>query len=648
MSAQGLKAAHGKEDGQMAEDLYQMLQISPEADAVRQLLQPREQPARQFYSSPQAQSLSDYHSRIEQDIGARDALAQDAEILRRINLPTRGGEQARALDWQKALEKAAYEKQTSALMDDLRKLDPADPEHQTQQDEIIAKHPISRTALSDPRISGIVKRQSHDYEEMQSLFDKDSVSRQEYANLRVSGLDPDKARQQVRTNAQKRADRLWFATNGGNPEDFDSGKFNLPDGTPDKAKMAYYLAQSKAGAGPAQPWQRRLSQDEREAVRKRVARAREDAPADFTAEFAAVKDKNPSITEDEYVKQFKNAPDFATYKARRLPETAAPVIGELVRDYGLTEDEARSAIGLNNVDRGTSSTTITPDEAGQKALSGVSEQPSTGAANVSGVSPLVSTGMAGSKQGSTEASAKVQQAVTNDGGGTQEGQRSQLRQGVSDAGQANQASVSGVRQSGQSDAPPGLQSTPSGGVVLPNASSGTSRVDQAGSEILSIAERDMPKAMTPQEELANRAKTKEIFNRHWTAAKGDLQKTLQAKKGSKLADDPAMLKSLLRSVQINEAVRPEQVSLPARQDKLGGAVFENPVDLLAKFLGKDPDAVAEVELEAGGKKYPLVDFPGGQHTWRDVIKAWADEQVPQGSAQAVAGKSDFSNLWGGK
>lgn len=355
----------------MADDPYQLLGISPEADAVRQLLQPSAPPQRQFYDTPQAQSFSDYHAGIEQDIDRREGLAQQAEIMRRINLPTVSGEKARAMDWQKALEKAQYEKQTYALMEDLKKLDPADPEHFTQQDEIIAKHPIAKTALSDPRISGMVKRQSHDFEEMQNLFDKDAVSRQEYANLRTSGIAPDQARQQVRSNAQVRADRLWFAMQGGNPAEFDSGKFNGPDGRPDKARMAYYLAERKGSEDSL------LSSVERKALEEAARtlnanRLNPDLDEDKKSAFKKQFGREPTSEED-----WRAAYDLAKNSGGDKREAMAALVADFQRAGKSVPEFYRSMVGQTNVPQSQTKQVEPAQEVEVKETENISPQGST-------------------------------------------------------------------------------------------------------------------------------------------------------------------------------------------------------------------------------------------------------------------------------
>lgn len=232
----------------MANDLYQLLNIaSPEAEAVSRILQPSQAPERQDYSDPYRQSYQDYSRRLNSDEDSREQREQDAEIQRQIALPTMMGKQARSQAYRKALETALYEKQASALMQDLSLLDPADPEHLEHQDEVIGKHgPIAREALKDPRVANLVKRQAAEYSEINELFDKDPQARQEYLNLRTEGKSPKEAQQAVKMSTRNRSERLWFAMNGGDPNEFDEGKFNGPDGTPDKAKMAFRLAQKKS------------------------------------------------------------------------------------------------------------------------------------------------------------------------------------------------------------------------------------------------------------------------------------------------------------------------------------------------------------------------------------------------------------------
>lgn len=229
----------------MADDPYTLLGIpTPEAEAVGRILQPAA-PPRQAYANPVTESLSQYQENQGRNWQAQQDLEAQAAAQRRVSLPTSAGTQARAAAYQKALANAIYEKQVGALMTDLHQLDTGDPEALSHQDEVISKHPISRQALSDPRIANLIKRQAHDNAEMQGIFDKDPAARDDYAKLRADEVAPAEARAKVKSAAQKRADRLWFATGGGDPAEFDSGKYNGPDGMPDKAQMAYAIAEKK-------------------------------------------------------------------------------------------------------------------------------------------------------------------------------------------------------------------------------------------------------------------------------------------------------------------------------------------------------------------------------------------------------------------
>lgn len=227
----------------MDNELYSLLGIpSPEAEQVRRILQPSGPPARQLYGDPGLDSLADYHATADQNSQHRADLAQQAEFTRQATLPTYGGQQARAAAYQKALQNAIYEKQTGALLKDLHSLDPADPEHETHQDEIFARHPIAHQALGDPRVASTVKRQAADYAAFQHLFDTDPAARHEYAALKGDKVDPVKARETVRQNSLLRAQRESFAKAGGNPDEFD--QFVGPDKIVDRAKVAAHLAEA--------------------------------------------------------------------------------------------------------------------------------------------------------------------------------------------------------------------------------------------------------------------------------------------------------------------------------------------------------------------------------------------------------------------
>lgn len=326
------------------------------------------------------------------------------------------------------------------------------------------------------------------------------------------------------------------------------------------------MAKAKASAKPERPWQQRLSESEREKVRQTIELAKNFE--DFQTEFDAVLKKNPGITKDEYVKKFKGDADYDSYVRRRLAqEKADSIIPRLVDDYGLTEAEAATVLGVGkNVPRGT------------QPISQEDVPPAQGAINP----PSYQLPFAEKPAGS--------------------------------APSAPQAPVP--------EPPP----------VVP-----------------SISERRTPPPPSEAEKLKQAEEisrgVKGILNEEWTAAKGELASALDSKKGHKLKDDPELLKSLLRSVQLGEVILPEDIGLEGSKDFLGGERQSAAVDLLAKFLGKDPDAVAEVSIR-GGKKAPLADKTT-THTWRDVVKAWADEQLPK-SANPASRTSDYSSLWGGK
>jgi hypothetical protein len=78
---------------------------------------------------------------------------------------------------------------------------------------------------SDPEIGSVIK--THPY-------------------FRETFQDLKRQIQTMRNRAPEETDpRLWFATRGGDPAEFDAGKFNTPEGKLDRARMAYRLAQLK-------------------------------------------------------------------------------------------------------------------------------------------------------------------------------------------------------------------------------------------------------------------------------------------------------------------------------------------------------------------------------------------------------------------
>ncbi len=143
----------------------------------------------------------------------------------------------------KALADMQYEQQAGTLLKELQGLDPADPEHELYLNDTVRRHPVSKKALSDPRIAALIRSQQRENEEMQKLFSEDPDARAEYSVLRKE--NPAVAKDLVRSNSQRRAIREEFAKQGINPDEFDAGKFNDANGRPDKAKMAFHIAQSK-------------------------------------------------------------------------------------------------------------------------------------------------------------------------------------------------------------------------------------------------------------------------------------------------------------------------------------------------------------------------------------------------------------------
>lgn len=307
----------------MADDPYSMLGIlSPEAEEVSRTLNSGRQSSPSYVPS-KYQPVADYHARAEEAMADRERLALEAEVQRRLVLPTVSGQRARGEAWRMNLEQAMYEKQAKALLDDLGLLDPADPEALDQQDEVVAKHPIARKAMSDPRVANLIRRQSKEHEEMRKVFDDDPDALAEYTRLRADGLPPKAVRQQVLNDSKRRAERLWFASNGGNPDDFDSGKFNGPDGKPDKAKMAYYLASQKKEDD------RMLSTSERKAL-------------DQAAEnFDAVSGLDP---DDEETKRREFMAKFGRPPKNDQEWTSAR---NMVLQAGLAEKEALAALILD-------------------------------------------------------------------------------------------------------------------------------------------------------------------------------------------------------------------------------------------------------------------------------------------------------------
>lgn len=176
-------------------------------------------------------------------------------------------------------------------------------------------------------------------------------------------------------------------------------------------------------------------------------------------------------------------------------------------------------------------------------------------------------------------------------------------------------------------------------------------VEEPTKEILSISERKQPAKTTPQEEERLKTQVQDFWNRSWTSAKGEIGKALEKRKGlEKLADDPELLQSLFRSIQKGEAVLPQDIGLPKPE---GGLRPENPADLLAQVIGKDPDAIATFQLKEGGKKLELRDSDG-KKTWRQVIQALADESLqgtqgqktvqPPAAFVTVTSQSDYESL----
>lgn len=84
-------------------------------------------------------------------------------------------------------------------------------------------------------------------------------------------------------------DRLWFAMKGGNPADFDAGKFNTPEGKADRAAMAFHLSQLKNA---------RLSNDEMDQLQLAAEEVGVINESRARSAFESRYDKEPSTPEE--------------------------------------------------------------------------------------------------------------------------------------------------------------------------------------------------------------------------------------------------------------------------------------------------------------------------------------------------------------
>jgi hypothetical protein len=244
-----------------------------------------------------------------------------------------------ARDWQAAQARANYEQEARRALQGLSTIQPDDPELPYKQEEILYRSPYGRDLVKDPRVTGLIKTRTAESLRLQKQFQEDPESQTDYILARRAGMDPQSALGRAVQSSEMRKNRLWFAEKGGNLEDFDSGRF-MQNGRFDRAAAQAYINQIPKKKDAEKPWQERLSFKEGEAIRE-ASRAARDL-TDFEEEFATVLKDNPTLTRDAYVKQFKNAPDFETYRRNRILTEG----DRLMREYGLSRNEAASLLGI--------------------------------------------------------------------------------------------------------------------------------------------------------------------------------------------------------------------------------------------------------------------------------------------------------------
>lgn len=237
-------------------------------------------------------------------------------------------------DWQRSEAQADYEREAQGALQALSGLDPGDPDMMTKGEQTLMRSRYGQTLVRDPRVTSVLKSRLAESSALQKQFDSDPDSRVDYIMGRQEGLDHTNAFARAMSGTENRKNRLWFAEKGGKLADFD--RFS-PNGRFDRAAAQEYLNTVPSKKDAAKPWQERLSFKEGEAIREMARGARE--LQDFEDEFAQHGGK---LTRDEYVKQFKNAPNFEAYRSRRLSDVG----DQAMREYGLSREEAANLLGL--------------------------------------------------------------------------------------------------------------------------------------------------------------------------------------------------------------------------------------------------------------------------------------------------------------
>jgi hypothetical protein len=243
-------------------------------------------------------------------------------------------------DWQRSQAQADYEQEAQAALQRLTSLDPGDPSVQQKQEQVLFNSRYGQNLVRDPRVVSTLKNTLAESTALQKHFESDPDSRADYIMGRREGLDHRSALAKTLSSTENRKNRLWFVEKGGNLDEFD--KF-APDGRFDRAAAQQYINSLPSKKDANKPWQERLSFKEGEAIRDmaRGARALEDFEKEYT-DLLADKKGDPTFTRDVYVKEYKNAQNFDAYRQKRLMETG----DQLMRDYGLTREEAANVLGM--------------------------------------------------------------------------------------------------------------------------------------------------------------------------------------------------------------------------------------------------------------------------------------------------------------
>lgn len=183
--------------------------------------------------NPQDQAYSDYYT-------ALDRPPPPPPVPLPIN-PILGN---RRMNWQEAQYQAALNHSAQQALGQLAALDPADPDHLTHTEMVLAQSPLGAGLMKDPRVAGLVRTQTKRHAELQHFFDADPQAMHDYTALKQAGQPADKAYEETRKNVALRKAKLEFVKAGGDPSDL--GQFVDPQsGLVDWPSALFHLRQQE-------------------------------------------------------------------------------------------------------------------------------------------------------------------------------------------------------------------------------------------------------------------------------------------------------------------------------------------------------------------------------------------------------------------